>query len=243
MDEINNILITMDTINKEDQMHLEELSRKKNTWHKCYVGSVCAIAAIVVIYCTVIIQGIDISDSVAQLLFGGVILGLALFAVMFFKYRMAYDAVLFKKKELGLPVKEEVKRRFFSTPHPSWSERVIKYLGCLLCLLAILLIFAVHSNVFTALPNGGPQVLNDHYSPFFGAMAMLGVVTMKYHPELSVLTRIFLWAAAILTIVGFPLFLMGFNLGGLLLLLSWSLSIINMFRIERELFYIEEEPA
>lgn len=141
-------------MNEENQMLLEELQQKANTWHKWYVDSTCTLVACFLIYFIAAIQDVDMTENFLNLCFGGAILALVAFAVTFYKYRMTYDAVIFMKRELGMPVEEkEKKKRFFSTPNPSWSERLFKYLGCLMCIIAPLIIIGQHLEWFTALPN------------------------------------------------------------------------------------------
>lgn len=229
-------------MNKENQMHLEELQQKKNTWHKWYVASTCSLGACFVIYFIADIMDVDKTDNFLNLCFGGAILALVAFAVTFYKYRMAYDAVIFMKRELGISVEEkEKKNRFFSTPNPSWSERLFKYLGCLMCIIAPLIIIGQHLDWFTALQSYLPRLTDSHSDLIGMATALIGVAHMKYHPELSLLARISLWVSIILIIVGFPLFLMGYEVGSWFISASIALTVFNLFRTERELFFIDQE--
>ena len=222
-------------------MLLEKLQQKKNIWHKCFVVTACALATIFLIYLASI-EYIDMADNVLNLFFWGIILTFVVFAVMFLMYHKAYDAVVFKKRELGMSVKEEEKKkRFFSTPDPSWSEKSIKYLGCLMCLIAPLLIIGTYNDWFTALQSYFPRISDSHNGLMNIGTALIGVTAMKYHPEMSLLTRTFLWASIILLIVGFTLFLMGYEVGNWCFTLSLALNIISFFRAERELFFIEQE--
>ena len=232
----------MNTMNKEKQMHLEELQQKTSTWHKWYLASICALGACFVIYFIADIMEVDMTDNFLNLCFGGAILALFAFAVTFYKYRMAYDAVIFVKKELGMSVEEkEMKNRFFSTPNPSWSERLFKYLGCLMCIIAPMIIIAPNLDWFTALQSYFPGLFDSQSNLFGMATAMIGVAYTKYHPELSLLARISLWASIILIIVGIPLFLMGYEAGSWLMSVSIVLNLFNLLRTERELFFIDQE--
>jgi len=232
----------MNTMNKEKQMHLEDLRQKKNTWHKWYMASVCALGASFLIYFIAAIQDVHMTDNFLNLWFGVTILALMAFLVMFFKYRRAYDAVIFMKKELGMSVEEkERKSRFFSSPNPSWSERLFKYLGCLMCIIGPLIIIGSSSNWFALLQSYLPGLAESHSELFGVAMAMIGAACAKYHPELSLLARICLWTSQILIVVGIPLFLMGCEVGSWLISASIALSLFNLFRTEREIYFIDQE--
>lgn len=223
-------------------MLLEELQQKKNTWHKWYIASSSTLIACFVIYFIAAIMDVEMTDNFLNLCFGGAILALVAFAVTFYKYRMAYDAVIFMKRELGMSVEEkEKKNRFFSTPNPSWSERLFKYLGCLMCIIAPLIIIGQHSDWFTALQSYLPGLTDSHSDLYGIATAMIGVAYTKYHPELSLLARISLWVSVILIILGFPLFLMGYEVGSWFITASITLNFFNLFRTERELYFIDQE--
>lgn len=77
----------MKTMNKENQMLLEELQQKKNTWHKWYVASTCSLGACFVIYFIAAIQDVEMTDNFLNVCFGGAILALFAFAVTFCKYK------------------------------------------------------------------------------------------------------------------------------------------------------------
>lgn len=155
----------MNTIQENSQQELRELEQKRNTLGKSYACAQGAFSAgVLCILAFFMLFKTDDENSIAYSFIGGafVLLFIA-FAVSLFKYRMSHDAVVRKKKELGIPVKEDSSKRFFSTANPTWEEKSGKLLGVVITVLGLLVFIPGWINKYSSLSIDLPAMFKENY--------------------------------------------------------------------------------
>ena len=241
---MNQTQIMMNNTENDNLEELKELEQKRDELGKHFTTSLSALCAMAfltlfITFCT----DLKDDDSIAYLLLSaGVVVVAVECVVAMFKHRRAWDAVMSMKRELGIPVKEkDHKVRLFSTTNPTCGEKLGKFLGISMGVCALLLlvmgIMERHGHLTFSLP----EKFQEGYSIVAIAMGLIGIATAKYRPDLSRLSRVMLWASAILCLAGLAMYLMGLQAGEWIMTASWMLAIINTFRVDREVYFLELE--
>lgn len=70
---------------------------------------------------------------------------------------------------------------------------------------------------------------------------MIGMNITNYRPDLSLLSRISLWATGILLLASLPMCYMGYRMGNWMMGAAWLLGMFNMIRVEREALLLKQE--
>ena len=129
-------------------------------------------------------------------------------------------------------------------PHEStWSEKVAKVLGAIILLFvfSVLIINALVS--FELIHYDFPQLFKANYTLVVFGPLWIGQCMLRYRSDLSLVSRISLWSSIILFLASIPLLYMGYKIGGWMIFLAFIISVINMFRFEKEIFFLKQDDT
>ena len=138
------------------------------------------------------------------------------------------------------PEKKKPAGGFFS-PHHTWSEKVAKAFG-IIVLLAAFSVLAINTlDVFNLIHYDFPPLLKANYSLIVFGPLWIGQCMLRYRSDLSLVSRISLWSSVILLLASLPLLYMEYKIGGWMMFLAFILSVINLFRFEKEIHFLKKD--
>ena len=231
----------MNASDHNDQAGLKELEKKRDSLYKCFDLSISAVG-VTALAAIVLTNRIDNADSIVYgILAGAIVIFVSALLVSLFKYRKAFDAVNDEKRILGLPVKEKQASRLFSTPHPSWGEKLAKCVGLSIIGIGIAIIVVAILDRNGHIPFNVHEMYHRHYIEMVALLGFIGMDALKYRLGLSRLTKVVLWASVLFAIITVPLFLLGHQACQWTMMAAFLLCCINLFRVDKEVFFLEQD--
>lgn len=238
------------TDNNSNPLSLQELQQRKHALEKKrikWTGTL--IILISAIYATeYILEQFLTEDAVTRIM--GILLIIWLlymgyFAVKIIKWTWAVndlDREIKKvdKHQIDNPEKKNPTSGFFSTPHHSWGEKVAKVLGIIVLLMFLSLSTIKLLGNFELIHYDFPQLFKANYILVWFTLLWIGSCLLRYRSDLSLVSRISLWSAVILLSTSLPLLYMEYKTGGWMLFLAFIMSVISLFRYEKEVYFLKQ---
>ena len=237
------------TDNHSNPLSLQELQQRKhaletqrNKWTGTLIVLISAIYAI-----EYILEQFLTEDAVTRIM--GILLMIWLlfmgyFAVKITKWTWGINDLereikKVEKQQTENPEKKKPTSGFFSTPHHTWSEKVAKGLG-----MIVLLIFLSLSTIKLLgscewIHYDFPHLFKANYTLVLFTLIWIGSSLLRYRSDLSLVSRISIWSAVILLLTGLPLLYMEYKMGGWMLFLAFIMSVISLFRYEKEVYFLK----
>ncbi len=238
------------TDNNSNKHSLQELKQRKRAlelkrikWNRTLIAILSVLVA-VVLFSDLFLTG-DVKTR-----FGGVlsiiyIPFLGYVAVKATKWNWAVNDVdreikKIEEQQTDIPNKKKPASGFFSTPHHTWDEKLAKVFG----VIAILMIFLSLATInflggIDLIHYDFPRLFKANYYLTMMTALCLGWCSIRYRSDLSLMSRICLWSAVILFLACLPLLYMEYKIGGWILFLAFILSVIDMFRFEKEVYFLK----
>lgn len=239
------------TDNHSNPLSLQELQQRKhaletqrNKWTGTLIVLISAIYAI-----EYILEQFLTEDAVTRII--GILLMIWLlfmgyFAVKITKWTWAVNDLdreikKIDKHHIDHPEKNKKPTSgFFSTPHHSWGEKVAKALGIIILLFFLSLSTIKLLGSFELIHYDFPQLFKANYTLVLFTLIWIGSILLRYRSDLSLVSRISIWSAVILLLTGLPLLYMEYKMGGWMLFLAFIMSVINLFRYEKEVHFLKQ---
>lgn len=237
------------TDNNSNQLSLQELQQRKhaietqrNKWTGTLIVLISAIYAI-----EYILEQFLTEDAVTRIL--GILLMIWLlfmgyFAVKITKWTWGINDLereikKVEKQQTENPEKKKPTSGFFSTPHHTWSEKVAKGLGMIVLLIFISLSTIKLLGSCEWIHYDFPHLFKANYTLVLFTLIWIGSSLLRYRSDLSLVSRISIWSAVILLLTGLPLLYMEYKMGGWMLFLAFIMSVISLFRYEKEVYFLK----
>lgn len=188
----------------------------------------------------------DAVTRIMVILFIFTLLFLGYFAVKITKWTWAVNDVereIKKVEKLKTDNSEKKKQAcgFFSTHHHTWTEKVAKVVGVIALLVILSLSTIKLLGDFDLIQYDFPQLFKVNYPLFIFTSLWTGSCSLRYRSDLSLVSRICHWSTIILFFASLPLLYMEYKIGGWMLLLAFTLSVINLFRFEKEVYFLKQD--
>lgn len=238
------------TDNHSNPLSLQELQQQKhaletqrNKWTGTLIVLISAIYAI-----EYILEQFLTEDAVTRIM--GILLMIWLlfmgyFAVKITKWTWGINDLereikKVEKQQTENPEKKKPTSGFFSTPHHTWSEKVAKGLGVIVLFIFLSLSTIKLLSHFDVIHYDFPQLFKANYILVWFMLIWIGSCLLRYRSDLSLVSRISIWSAVILLLTGLPLLYMEYKMGGWMLFLAFIMSVINLFRYEKEVHFLKQ---
>lgn len=238
------------TDNNSNPLSLQELQQRKhaletqrNKWTGTLIVLISAIYAI-----EYILEQFLTEDAVTRIM--GILLMIWLlfmgyFAVKITKWTWGINDLereikKVEKQQTENPEKKKPTSGFFSTPHHTWSEKVAKGLGVIVLFIFLSLSTIKLLSHFDVIHYDFPQLFKANYTLVLFTLIWIGSCLLRYRSDLSLVSRISIWSAVILLLTGLPLLYMEYKMGGWMLFLAFIMSVINLFRYEKEVHFLKQ---
>ena len=233
--------MSMNKTGNHKQRILKGLEEKRDRLNKYFTLSVSAIAAVSLASIFLADRIEDDNSIVYSILAGAVVIVFAAFLVSLYKYRKADVAVNEQRKIQGPPVKEKRPPRFFSTPHPSWGEKLVKCVGIATMALLMMLIVVAVLDRNGHISYSIPEIYHKNYIQMAVLLAFIGIDVLRYRSGMSQLTSIVMWASVLFAAITVFLHFMGHQAAEWTMSVAFVLCLVNMFRVEREIYFLEQD--
>lgn len=145
------------------------------------------------------------------------------------------------KQQTANPEKKKPTSGFFSTPHHTWREKAAKVLGVIVILFALSVSAIILLGGFDVIHYNFPQLFEANRSFVMFTPLWIGSCLIRYRSDLSLVNRISLWLTIILFLISLPLLYMEYKIGGWILFLASILSVINLFRFEKDVYFLKQD--
>lgn len=133
--------------------------------------------------------------------------------------------------------KKENPESWFSTHHATRDEKVAKALGAVILAMALILLALETLATFDLFAFELPQSFKANYPIIIFAPLWVGQTMLRYRFDLSLVSRISLWSSVLLLLASMPLLYFESVIGDLMLFVSMVIGVINLFIVDKDLFY------
>ena len=239
------------TDNNSNQLSLQELRQRKHDleWQRNKWTGIMVAIIMVPLALEHILEHFLAEDTVTRIIgitYIFLIPFLGYLAVKFTKWTWGINDAereikKAEKQQAETPEKKEPTSGFSSRPNHTWSEKVARALGAITLSFIFLILAISLLGSFDLIHYDFPQWLKVNYSLIVFGSLWIGQCMLRYRSDLSLVSRISIWSAVTLLLASLPLLYMEYKIGIWLLLITFIIGVINIFRIEKEIFFLKQD--